>query len=112
MGASHFMDNALIDSETGQGTPVLTIVADNGDPSRSLTSEAFMALHPKTRLVCTRMHTSRAERVTRARFGTLKYEWSFPQDIKEALGLAREPDAYNHVRRTRRSRETDDLIPA
>ena len=42
------IDDAPVDPETGEVTPVLTIVTDNGGPFRSFTFEAFIALHPRS----------------------------------------------------------------
>lgn len=51
------IDDAPVDPETGEIVPILTIVTDNGGPFRSFTFEAFIATHPETRHVRTRVKT-------------------------------------------------------
>jgi len=47
------IDDALIDPETGEIVPVVTIVTDNGSPFRSFTFEALIAAQPELRHVRT-----------------------------------------------------------
>ncbi|WP_367379249.1 transposase, partial [Subtercola boreus] len=96
------IDDAVVDPETGEITPVLTIVTDNGGPFRSFRFEAFIAAHPELRHVRTRVRTPGQNGSRERGFGSMKYEWLFREEIDHGLSLVEQINAYradyNHVR--------------
>ncbi|WP_285730720.1 hypothetical protein [Kocuria sp. NBRC 114282] len=50
-------DHARVDPETGEVSPVVTVVTDNGGPFRSFTFEAFIAARPELHHVRTKART-------------------------------------------------------
>lgn len=87
-------DLAIVDPDTGDLIPVVTIVTDNGGPFRSFTFEAFMTTHPELRHVRTRVRTPGQNGSRERGFGTMKYEWLFRHDIDDAIDLTAQIDAY------------------
>jgi putative transposase len=87
-------DRCPVDPETGQTTPVVRIVTDNGGPFRSLRFEAFIAAHPELRHVRTRVKSPGQNGSRERGFGTLKYERLFIDEIDDALMLAKHAEEY------------------
>ena len=96
------IDDAVVDPDTGEIVPVVTIVTDNGGPLRVFTFEAFITAHPELRHVRTRVRTPGQNGSRERGFGTMKYEWLYRHDIDTAVDRADQLDAfradYNHVR--------------
>ncbi|GGF23219.1 transposase [Subtercola lobariae] len=96
------IDDAVVDPETGEIRPVLTIVTDNGGPFRSFRFEAFITAHPELRHVRTRVRTPVQNGSRERGFGSMKYEWLFREEIEHGLSLVEQIGAYradyNHVR--------------
>ncbi|MGC0272879.1 transposase [Pseudactinotalea sp. Z1739] len=96
------IDDAPVEPVTGEITPVLTIVTDNGGPFRSVTFEALIAAHPELRHVRTRVRTPGQNGSRERGFGTMKYEWLFREEIDHGLELVEQisayRDDYNRVR--------------
>lgn len=96
------IDDAVVDPDTGQIEPVVTIVTDNGGPFRSFTFEALIAGHPEFRHVRTKVRTPGQNGSRERGFGTMKYEWLFREEIDHGLELVEQINAYradyNHVR--------------
>ena len=82
------------DPETGEITPIVTIVTDNGGPFRSFRFEAFIATHPELKHVRTRVRTPGQNGSRERGFGTLKYEKLFLEEIPDALDLVAHAEAY------------------
>lgn len=81
-----------MDLETGEITPVLTIVTDDG-PFRSFTFERFITAHPELRHVRTRVRTPGQYGSRERGFGSMKYEWLFRQEIDHGIAHAEQIDA-------------------
>lgn len=96
------IEEALVDPDTGEIEPVVTIVTDNGGPFRSFTFEALITAHPELRHVRTRVRTPGQNGSRERGFGTMKYEWLFREEIDHGLELVEQINAYrndyNHVR--------------
>jgi transposase InsO family protein len=96
------IDDAPVNTETGEIEPIVTIVTDNGGPFRSATFELFIMRHPELRHVRTRVRTPGQNGSRERGFGSMKYEWLFREEIDDALQLVEHIDAYredyNHVR--------------
>lgn len=90
------IDFAPVDPDTGEVTPVVTLVTDNGGPFRSFTFEAFIATHPELKHVRTKARTPGQNGSRERGFGTLKYEWLFREEIDHGLSLVEQVDAYRH----------------
>ena len=82
------------DPATGEITPILTIVTDNGGPFRSFRFQAFIATHPELRHVRTRVKSPGQNGSRERGFGTLKYEKLYCEQIDDALDLQHHLDAY------------------
>ena len=82
------------DPVTGEITPLITIVTDNGGPFRSFRFEAFIASHPELRHVRTRVRTPGQNGSRERGFGTLKYEKLFLEEIPDALDLVAHAEDY------------------
>ena len=87
-------DLASVDQETGEVTPVVTIVTDNGGPFRSFRFETLMLAHPELRHVRTRVKSPGQNGSRERGFGTLKYERLFLDEIDDALVLAAQTEHY------------------
>jgi len=90
------IDDALIDPETGEIVPVVTIVTCNGGPFRSFTFEALITAHPELRHVRTRVRTPGQNGSRERGFGTMKYEWLFREEIEHGLELVDQINTYRH----------------
>jgi len=94
------LDDCPVDVETGEISPVVTIVTDNGGPFRSFRFEAFIELHPELAHVRTRVRTPGQNGSPERGFGTLKYERLFIDEIDEideiddAVMLAKHAEEY------------------
>ena len=82
------------DPDTGEITPILTIVTDNGGPFRSFRFQAFIATHPELRHVRTRVKSPGQNGSRERGFGTLKYEKLYCEHIDDALDLQHHLEAY------------------
>jgi transposase InsO family protein len=102
LAGTRLIDLAPVDQDTGEITPLVTIVTDNGGPFRSFRFEAFIATHPELRHVRTRVRTPGQNGSRERGFGSLKYERLFLEEIPDALDLVAHADAwrveYNTVR--------------
>jgi transposase InsO family protein len=83
-----------VDPGTGEITPRVTIVTDNGGPFRSFRFEAFITSHPELRHVRTRVRSPGQNGSRERGFGSLKYERLFLEEIPDALDLARHAESY------------------
>lgn len=88
------LDLAPVDPDTGEISPLVTIVTDNGGPFRSFRFEAFIATHPELRHVRTRVRTPGQNGSRERGFGSLKYERLFLEEIPDALDLLAHAEAY------------------
>ena len=88
------VDDCVVDPETGELLPVVTLVTDNGGPFRSFRFEAFITSHPELRHVRTRVRSPGQNGSRERGFGTLKYERLFLEEIPDALDLARHAESY------------------
>jgi transposase InsO family protein len=93
------------DPSTGEITPVVTIVTDNGGPFRSFRFEAFIAAHPELRHVRTRVKTPQQNGSRERGFGTLKYERLYIEEITDGLMLADRAEDYRTEYNTLRPHE-------
>ena len=102
LAGRRLVDLAPVEEETGEISPLVTIVTDNGGPFRSFRFEAFIAAHPELRHVHTRVRTPGQNGSRERGFGSLKYERLFLEEIPDALDLIAHAEAYrvdyNHVR--------------
>ena len=96
------IDDAVVDPDTGEIEPVVTIVTDNGGPFRSFTFEALIVGHPELRHVRARVRTPGQNDSRERGFGTMKYEWLFREETDHGLEPVDQINAhrhdYNHVR--------------
>ena len=83
-----------IDEETGEVTPVVTIVTDNGGPFRSLNFQLFITTHPELRHVRTKVRIPGQNGSRECGLGTLKYERLFLDEIDDALMLIERAEDY------------------
>ena len=90
------IDFAPVDPDTGEVSPVVTLVTDNGGPFRSFTFEAFVATHPELKHVGTKARTPGQNGSRERGFGTSKYEGLFREEIDHGLSLVEQVDAYRH----------------
>lgn len=88
------IDECQVDEETDELLPVVTIVTDNGGPFRSLNFELFILRHPELRHVRTRVNSPGQNGSRERRFGTLKYEQLFLDEIPDALTLVERAEGY------------------
>ena len=88
------IDACGINPDTGEVTPAVTIVTDNGGPFRSLNFELFITRHPELRHVRTRVKSPGQNGSRERGFGTLKYERLFLDEIPDALTLIERAEAY------------------
>ncbi|WP_205408269.1 integrase core domain-containing protein [Actinomyces mediterranea] len=72
----------------------MTIVTDNGGPSRSFRFESFVTAHPELHHVRTRVKTPGQNGSRQRGFGTLKYERLYLDEIDDALMLAEWAEDY------------------
>jgi putative transposase len=98
-------DLAPADPVTGEVTPLVTIVTDNGGPFRSFRFEAFIAAHPELRHVRTRVRTPGQNGSRERGFGSLKYERLFLEEIGDVLELIAHAEAYRTEYNTVRPHE-------
>ena len=89
---------ALIDlaarDDNGNVEPLVTIVTDNGGPSRSFRFEAFIATHPELRHVRTRVRSPGQNGSRERGFGSLRYERLFLEEIDDVLDLTVHAERY------------------
>lgn len=83
----------LTDPDTDEVVPI-TLVTDNGGPVRNFGFGAFIASRPELRHVRTRVRSPGQNGVRERAFWSLKYERLYPEQIDDALDLAREADTY------------------
>lgn len=88
------VDDCVVDPETGELLPVLTLVTDNGGPFRSFRFEAFIAGHPELRHVRTRVRSPGQNGSRERGFESLKYERLYLHEITDGLDLARHAEDY------------------
>jgi transposase InsO family protein len=92
---SHPMiEDCPVDVDTGEVSPVVTIVTDNGGPFRSFRFEAFIELHPELAHVRTRVKSPGQNGSRERGFGTLKYERLYIDEIDDAVMLAKHAEEY------------------
>jgi putative transposase len=96
---------APADPVTGEVTPLVTIVTDNGGPFRSFRFEAFIATRPELRHVRTRVRTPGQNGSRERGFGSLKYERLFLEEIGDVLELIAHAEAYRTEYNTVRPHE-------
>ncbi|WP_202806017.1 hypothetical protein [Actinopolymorpha alba] len=82
-------DLCEVDTQTGQIKAALTIVTDNGGPFRSFRFASFVVSHPELTHVRTRVKSPGQNGSRERRFGTLKYERLFIDEIDDAVMLAK-----------------------
>jgi len=73
---------------------VVTIVTDNGGPFRSIRFEAFIEPHPELAHVRTRVKSPGQNGSRERGFGTLRYEKLYPDEIDDAVMLAKHTEEY------------------
>jgi transposase InsO family protein len=88
------IDDCAVDEATGEITPLVTVVTDNGGPFRSFRFEAFIELHPELAHVRTRVKTPGQNGSRERGFGTLKYERLYIDEIDDAVVLAKRAEDY------------------
>jgi transposase InsO family protein len=93
------------DPSTGEITPVVTIVTDNGGPFRSFRFEAFITSHPELCHVRTRVKSPQQNGSRERGFGTLKYERLYVDEITDGLMLANLTEEYRTEYNTLRPHE-------
>ena len=98
-------DSAPRDPESGEVTPLVTIVTDNGGPFRPFRFEAFIATHPELRHVRTRVRTPGQNGSRERGFGSLKYEKLFLEEIDDVLDLVAHAEDYRSDYNTVRPHE-------
>jgi transposase InsO family protein len=88
------IEDCQVDLETGEITPAVTIVTDNGGPFRSFAFEHFITAHPELAHVRTRVKSPGQNGSRERGFGTLKYERLYIDEIDDALMLANRAEEY------------------
>jgi hypothetical protein len=79
---------------TGEITPRVTIVTDNGEPIPSFRFEAFITSHPDSRYGRTRVRSPGQNGSRERGFGSPKYERLFLEPIDDALDPVRHAEAH------------------
>jgi transposase InsO family protein len=88
------IDDCVVDPDTGELLPVLTLVTDNGGPFRAFRFETFIAGHPELRHVRTRVKSPGQNGSRERGFESLKYERLYLHEINDGLDLVRHAEDY------------------
>src|SRR5690606_27130972 len=88
------IDACEVGPDTGEVTPAVTIVTDNGGPFRSLNFELFITRHPELKHVRARVKSPGQNGPRERGFGTLKNERLFLDEIPDALTLVERAKDY------------------
>jgi transposase InsO family protein len=88
------LDHCVVDLETGEIKPAVTIVTDNGGPFRSFRFEAFILAHPEFAHVRIKVRTPGQNGSRERGFGTLKYQRLYIDEIDDAVMLATHAEEY------------------
>jgi hypothetical protein len=100
-----FIDACMVDPQTGELLPAITLVTDNGGPFRAFRFETFMTQHPELRHVRTRVTSPGRNGSRECGFESVKNERLYLHAINDGLDLVRHAEDYRIEHNTIRPHE-------